>query len=116
MVIIERAKDPRLQELFNAGVNVYSFSKLVTIEQCQLQAWYSYIKHEEGIDSIYSRLGGSMHDVLEQLIHQQATCDDLLPTLHSALDECDTLGLTFPKDFRGNDSIKEKWVKDMTHF
>lgn len=57
-----------------------------------------------------------MHDVLEQLIHQQATCDDLLPALHSALDECETLGLTFPKDFRGNDSIKEKWVKDMTHF
>lgn len=116
MVIIERAKDPRLQELFNAGVNVYSFSKLGTIEQCQLQAWYSYIKHEEGIDGIYSRLGGSMHDVLEQLIHQQATCDDLLPALHNALDECETLGLTFPKDFRGNDSIKEKWIKDMTHF
>lgn len=57
-----------------------------------------------------------MHDVLEQLIHQQATCDDLLPALHNALDECETLGLTFPKDFRGNDSIKEKWIKDMTHF
>ena len=116
MVIIERAKDPRLQELKDAGVHLYSYSKLNCVNDCLLEAWYSYIKHEPGLQSAYGLLGGASHQVTEDLIEGKATCDDLLPALHSALDECDTLGLTFPKDFRGNDSIKEKWIKDMTHF
>lgn len=116
MVIIERAKDPRLQELKEEGVHVYSYSKLNCVNDCLLESWYSYIKHEPGLQSVYGLLGGASHQVTEDLIEGKATCDDLLPALHSALDECDTLGLTFPKDFRGNDSIKEKWIKDMTHF
>lgn len=116
MKISERANDSRLQKLKEEGVHLYSYSKLNCINDCLLESWYSYIKHEPGLQSVYGLLGGASHQVTEDLIEGKATCDDLLPALHSALDECDTLGLIFPKDFRGNDSIKEKWIKDMTHF
>ena len=112
----DRAKDPRLQALFDAGVNVYSFSKLSTINQCLYQAWRTYILHDPGISSVYGSLGGCVHDCLQNIVDGKGTTADLLPSLQNELDTLDMLGLDFPKDRRGEDSIKQKWLADMTHF
>lgn len=112
----ERAKDPRLQALYDAGVNVYSISKLNTINQCLYQAWRNYVLGDYGLDSVYGSLGSCVHDCLQAIVDGTGTTKDLLPSLQNELDTLDMLGLEFPKDRRGNDSIKQKWLADMTHF
>lgn len=112
-VIAERAKDPRLQALYDEGVNLYSFSKLGTINQCLYSAWRTYILHDRGLGSIYTDLGSASHDAIENFIAGTLNHDDMLPAFRDALVQCELLGYDFPKDFRGEDSIKIKYTKDM---
>lgn len=111
-----REKEPKLQELFDEGVQVYSFSKLSTINQCLYGAYLTYKKHEKGKNSCYGIAGTATHDCLEKIINNEATEKDLLPTIQETLDELDMLGLPFPKDRNGGESIRDGWVADMTHF
>lgn len=112
----ERAKDPRLQELYDQGVQIYSISKLNCINQCLYQSWRTYILHDRGINGCYGVLGGKIHDCLQNIIDGTGTTADLLPSLNSELDNLEMLGLDFPHDFRGGTSIRDKWVADMTNF
>lgn len=112
----ERKIDPRLQELWNKGVNVYSFSKLSSIEECLYGAYLTYILKQKGKDSCYSLAGSATHDKLEQITIGTATEKDLLPTIQATLDELEILGLPFPKDRQGKDSIRDGWVADMEYF
>lgn len=112
----ERERDPRIEALYNAGVNCYSFSKLGVINTCLYEAWRTYVLHDRGLDSIYTGLGNKIHNILEAIMHGEKSKDDLLPALNEELSELDSIGLAFPKDFRGEDSIRKKWIADMTHF
>ena len=112
----ERKVDPRLQELWNKGVNVYSFSKLSSIEECLYGAYLTYILKQKGKDSCYSLAGSATHEVLENITNDLATEEDLLPTIQATLDELEILGLPFPKDRKGEDSIRDGWVADMEYF
>lgn len=112
----QRKKDPRLQALYAQGVNVYSYSKLNTIDGCLYEAWQAYIKGNRGTSSIYGILGNCVHDVLEDIVNQKATETDLLPALQRDLADAELLGLDFPHDYRGGTSIRNKWIADMTHF
>ena len=112
----ERAKDPRLQELYDQGVDLYSYSKMSTINKCLYQAWRTYILHDRGANSVYGALGGKIHDCLQSIIDGNGTTTDLLPAMNSELVDLDMLGLDFPHDFRGGTSIRDKWVADMTNF
>ena len=112
----KRDKDPRLQELFSAGKNVYSISKCNTIEECLFEAYNTYILHNKGTNGIYGILGTKIHDKLEEIINGKATVDELPTTLNEELLDLDMLGVEFPKDFKGNDTIRNNWVADMKHF
>lgn len=112
----ERPRDPRLQKLYDAGMNVYSFSKLGTINQCLYSAWRTYILHDRGLGSVYTELGTAAHEATEDFIAGKINQDALLPAFQAGLAQCDLLGYTFPKDFRGNDSIRERYVADMENF
>lgn len=112
----ERKIDPRLQELWNKGVSVYSFSKLSSIEECLYGAYLTYILKQKGKDSCYSLAGSATHDCLELITKGTATEEDLLPTIQATLDELELLGLPFPKDRKGGDSIRDGWVADMEYF
>ena len=112
----EREKDSRIEELYQEGRKIYSFSKLNTIDQCEYSAYQTYIKHDRGINSVYGVLGGKTHDTLEQIMNGTATKDELLPAIQGELDELDMLGLAFPKDFRGGDSIRNRWIQNMSLF
>ena len=68
------------------------------------------------MNGVYGILGGKIHDCLERIINEEATTDELLPTLEEELNDLDMLGLSFPKDFKGGDSIRDNWVADMKHF
>lgn len=109
--------DPRLQELFDDdNINVYSISKLNTVDNCEYEAWNTYINKDRGKNGVYGIMGGKTHDKLEQIINNEATEAELLPTLRSELSDLEMLGIDFPKDFKGGNCIKDNWVADMEHF
>lgn len=115
--IATRERDPRLQALFDAGKNVYSFSKLSSIGNCPYGAYLSYIaRQKRRKQGIWGVLGGKFHDKLEEIVNGEATKEDLIPLVDQELSYLDMLGLEFPKDFKGGDSIRNNWVTDMKHF
>ena len=113
VVIAERAKDPRLQELYDQGVNVYSFSKLGTINSCLYSAWRTYILHDRGLDSVYTLLGSACHQAAEDFIEGKIKQEDMLPMFNEGVVQCDLLGYAFPKDFRGLNSIRDRYLGDL---
>ena len=112
----QRELDPRLKKLFDEGKKVYSISKLNNIDQCEYQAYLTYVKHMRGASSCYSVLGTKIHDCLEDIINGRSTEADLLPALDSELNDMDMLGIDFPKDRNGGTSIRDGWVADMKDF
>lgn len=112
----KREKNERLQELFKSGAKVYSISKANTINECLHEAYRQYILHDKGINGIYGVLGTKIHDSLESIVNGEARPDILPDVLNQELLDLDMLGLSFPKDFKGNDSIRNNWIADMKHF
>lgn len=111
-----REKDPRLQALYDTGKQVYSISRCNTISHCLYEAYKTYILHEKGSNGIYGILGTKIHDKLQEIMEGTASADELTPTLNEELSDLDMLNIQFPKDFKGNDSIRNNWIADMKHF
>lgn len=112
----KREIDPRLKELFDKNAKVYSISKANTIDECLYEAYLTYIKHQKGQNGIYGILGTRIHEKLQNIIDGKATADELPDTLNQELLDLDLLNISFPKDFKGGDSIRDNWVADMKHF
>lgn len=112
----KREKNQRLQELFDAGMNVYSISKCNTINECLYEAYRSYVIHDKGMNNIYGVLGTRIHDKLEEIVQGKSDVKELSSALNQELLDLDMLSLDFPKDFKGGDSIRDNWVADMKHF
>ena len=113
---MKRASDQRLEEIKARGIPIYSISRLDTINRCLYEAYRTYILHEKGRDSCYALMGGKIHDILEGITNGVNTEADLLPAMYDELENIEMLGLEFPKDMNGNDTIKDHWVQNMTHF
>lgn len=111
-----REIQPVIQQLKQDGKHIYSISKLNTIADCEYEAGITYKKGCHGEDGIYGIMGTSVHDTLEAIMNDRATEADLLPALREELNELDMLGIEFPKDRKGEDSIRDRWVADMTDF
>lgn len=112
----KREKDPRLQKLFDEGKNIYSISKCNTIDECLYEAFNTYVLHKKGTNGIYGILGTKIHDKLEEIINGSAQAEELPDVLNEELLDLDMLNIQFPKDFKGNDSIRNNWIADMAHF
>lgn len=113
-----REIDPRLEQLYNNGAKVYSISKLNSLDGCLREAYYSYRDPNKPsrMSSIYGIMGGEIHEVLEDIYNDVGTPDQLLPAMLQELDNATLCGIEFPKDFKGEDTIRDNWVADMTHF
>lgn len=112
----KRQLDSRLEELYKSGKKVYSISKINTIDECLYEAYNSYVLREKGQNGIYGVLGTKIHDKLEAIMNGEATPAELPITLEEELNDLTMLGIEFPKDFKGNDTIRNNWVADMKHF
>lgn len=112
----QRELDPRLKALFDAKKKVYSISKLNTIDQCEYQAYLSYVKHAKQSSSCYSILGTRIHDCLEAIINGESTEEALLPALDKELEDMEMLGIDFPNDRNGGTTIRDNWITDMKDF
>lgn len=111
-----RKINEELQKLFDANKNVYSHSKLSTIDNCLYSSYLTYIEHEKGTNNIYALAGGKIHDKLEEIVNEECDESVLLLTLYEELADYDMLGISFPKDRNGKDSIRNGWIANMTHF
>lgn len=111
-----RETDPRLQKLYDSGEEIYSISRIDSINNCLYGAYLTYKLHKRGSNNVYAIMGGKIHDVLEKITNGEATEKDLLPAMQAELDDMDALDITFPKDSKGGDAIREGWIKDMEHF
>lgn len=113
-----RERQEELEKLRAQGIPVYSFSRLESAHGCPYEAYLTYIKNmrAEQLESIYPYLGTALHDCLEDIMNDRAIEADLKPRVHTALDEAELCGITFPKGRDGTDSMKENWLADIDHF
>lgn len=117
MNIAIRETDSRLQELFDSGKKVYSFSKLSSIGNCPYAAYLQYIiKQRNKRQSVWGVLGGKFHDKLEEITNGECDVEELKGIVAQEFEYLDLLGLEFPKDYKGEDSIRKNWAKNMQHF
>jgi len=113
---MQRELDERLEKLKEQHIPIYSFSRLETINRCLYESYLTYVKGDRGENNIYALLGGKCHDTLEKIMNGEATEADLKNTVQEELDYLDIMGIEFPKDSKGGDSIREGWIANMTHF
>lgn len=109
-----RDKNEELEKIRSENF-VYSISRLNAIDGCLLEAYYTYKECKRGLDSVYGILGGAIHDGLE-IVYNGGDSSAIKEKLDTALNLCDKKGVKFPKDFRGNDTIRNNWIADIEHF
>ena len=114
--IAQREADERIEQLKKDGAIFYSISKADSISTCLYKTFLAYIEYAKSIPNIYSIMGSKVHDTLESIMKGQATKADLLPALKSELEDAQIFGFDFPKDRMGGTSIRDNWIKNMTHF
>lgn len=112
----ERELDNRLEELRKQNIQIYSISRIDAINHCLHGAYHTYVLDKRGIGNVYSCAGSVTHDCLEDIMNNKKTELDLLPAIQEELENLDMLGIEFPKDRNGGDSIRQGWIDDMTHF
>ena len=107
---------PELQKLFDEGAEVYSISRLNCINQCEYQAYLSYIEEAPKKNNVWASLGGQIHDALEACIKGEATEEILSDAIQAELENLDILGIDFPLDRNGNPTIRDNWIANMSRF
>ncbi len=112
----KREQDQKLTELRDKGIEIYSISRIDAINHCLYAAYRTYKLHERGENNVYAILGGDIHDVLEGITNGEKTEADLLPAVEDELTDLEMLGLDFPKDQMGGDSIRQNWIANISNF
>ena len=113
---MERAEDKRLTELREKGYQIYSISRLNTMNQCPYQAYLNYVQKEKGVPNIWALMGGHLHDALQECI--DTGCDERIvaEAIDKELENLDMLGIEFPLDRNKQPTIRNNWVFNMTEF
>lgn len=113
---MERAKEERLEELRAQGKNIYSISRLNTLNQCPYQAYRTYVLGDRGETNVWAALGSIMHDTLQDIIDNGTSTTALINSLEDGIDNMEISGIDFPKDKNGNSTIRNNWIANMTGF
>lgn len=111
-----RTDDKRLEELREKGYQIYSISRLNTINQCEYQAYLNYVLNETQKPNIWASAGGVIHDRLEDCIHHRGTKEDIRKAIDEELENFSLLDIDFPLDKNGNPTVRNNWIKNMTRF
>lgn len=98
------------------GENVYSISRLDSINECIYQAYQTYRLDDRGDNNVWALCGGRIHQVLENIVNGTATEADLLPAMQEELHDLELFDLDFPKDSKGGTAIRDGWIANMEHF
>ena len=95
---------------------VYSISRLDSINECLYQAYQTYRLNDRGENNVWALCGGRIHQVLQNIVNGTATEADLLPAMKEELHDLELFGLDFPKDSKGGTAIRDGWIANMEHF
>ncbi|MEI2465151.1 PD-(D/E)XK nuclease family protein [Niallia taxi] len=101
----------KLDQLYESGAKVFSFSKLGTFDNCEYEYLNTYIKKNRGIDNVYTLLGSELHDNIEKIYGNESDIDKFKESYFNKLVELDILGVNFP-----NEKIGDSWKADVGHF
>lgn len=107
---------PELQKLFDEGAEVYSISRLNCINQCEYQAYLSYIEKAPKKSNVWANLGDKIHSALEKCVKDGANESIIKDAIQAELDNLDILDIDFPLDRNGNPTIRNNWIANMTKF
>ncbi len=113
---MERAKEERLEALKKQGKNIYSISRLNSLEQCPYSAYITYVLDDRGDDNVWAALGSIMHDTLQDIIDNGTSTDSLMKSLNDGIDNMEISGIDFPKDRNGGTAIRDNWIANMIGF
>lgn len=103
--------EEKLEELKAKGIPVYSFSRLSSFHNCEYEYYNTYILGKKGIDNVYTILGSTLHENIENVSLGKIDVDTFKKNYENKLIELEVLGINFP-----NETIKSRWIKDVEHF
>ncbi len=99
----------KLKYLRDNNIEVYSISKLGTLDECYLEYKLTYIDKLQGEDNVYGFLGSKVHSILENKVNGKDI--NFTEQLKDDFKEAEFLGYNFPTD-----KMKEKWENDILNF
>lgn len=99
----------KLKYLRENNIEVYSISKLGTLDECYLEYKLTYIDKLQGEDNIYGFLGSKVHSILENKVNGKNI--NFTEQLKEDFKEAEFMGYNFPTD-----KMKEKWENDILSF
>ena len=90
---------------------IYSFSRLSAFNTCPYSYNICYNEDDRGEESVYTFLGSSVHEIVEDLQQGKITNDEALIKFIDKVDDCDLLGLEFISE-----TTKQKYIENISHF
>lgn len=109
----KRDNNERLQELFNKGIPVYSYSKLSSWEECKYNWYNTYVLHKNSRDNIYSKIGEVTHDSLQRIYQKEEDIKTSKELFNKAIRELEQQGIKFPDN---PPTTKLNYIENMNHF
>lgn len=109
----KRDNNERLQELFNKGIPVYSYSKLSSWNECKYNWYLTYVLHKNSKDNIYSKIGEVTHDSLQNIYQKKEDIQKSKELFNNAIKEFEKQGIKFPDN---PSSTKLNYIINMNHF
>ena len=90
---------------------IYSYSRLENYKTCPRSYYKNYIEKNRNEDNIYSFLGSTTHELLEELQRDNITNEEAIDKFENALIDADLQGLTWMSD-----SVRDKYVAAIKHY
>lgn len=101
--------EKQVEEMKKNGIPVFSFSRLGTYNDCPYAYKLGYVDDIEGLDNVYSLLGGAIHDGLEDIYNGKE--NKLQEKFDNQYNECIKQHLYFPKE-----STEESYLANINHY
>lgn len=99
----------KIKYLKDNNIEIYSISKLGTLDECYLEYKLTYIDKLQGEDNIYGFLGSKVHSILENKVKGKDI--NFVEQLKEDFKEAEFMGYNFPTD-----KMKEKWENNILSF
>lgn len=91
---------------------IYSFSKLETFHDCEMNYFLTYVKgFRDDDNNIYGELGSCVHELEENLLAKKITREQALEIFEEKVDDCLMLGMTFATEKSG-----ERYVESIRRY
>ena len=95
----------------NKEKKIYSYSRLENYHNCPFAYYITYIEGNRSEHNIYSFLGSTVHEILEELQQKLINNNEAIEKFENAVTEADMLGYEWMSD-----SVKDKYIASIKHY